>query len=139
MNKISPNLMVENVKETVDFYKDVLGFELVMAVPTENKTVLFEMPGNMKYDYALVKKGNVEIMFQERASLAEDIPGFTPAMAIGGSMTLYFELDNIDSYFGEIKDKVDVVKAPFKAWYGRNEVYISDNNGYILGFSDSGE
>lgn len=139
MNKISPNLMVENVKETVDFYKDVLGFELVMAVPTENKTVLFEMPGNMKYAYALVKKGNAEIMFQERASLAEDIPGFTSAMAIGGSMTLYFALDNVDSYFGEIKDKVDVVKGPFKAWYGRNEVYISDNNGYILGFSDSGE
>ena len=137
MNKISPNLMVDDIKETVKFYKDVLGFELVMAVPSEQQQVMTELQEQIDYDYALVKKGNVEIMFQERNSLVGDIPGFSSSMALGGSMTLYFETDSIDSYFSKIKDKVSVVKGPLKTWYGRNEFYISDNNGYILGFSDN--
>lgn len=35
LEKLTPNLMVEDVNETIDYYKDVLGFELSMTNPKE--------------------------------------------------------------------------------------------------------
>ncbi|NIT70052.1 hypothetical protein GWO43_03935, partial [candidate division KSB1 bacterium] len=32
---LTPNVMVEDVNETVEYYKDKLGFELIMSVPEE--------------------------------------------------------------------------------------------------------
>ena len=33
IKKLIPNLMVEDVNRTAEFYRDVLGFEFVMGVP----------------------------------------------------------------------------------------------------------
>ena len=34
---ITTNVMVNNVKETIDFYHDVLGFEVILTVPGTNE------------------------------------------------------------------------------------------------------
>jgi len=134
IKKLTPNLMVEDVIKTIDFYKEILGFEFVMGVPKDGQEVLMEMPKDRELIYSLIKLGNIEVMFQAKESLSEDIPIFKD-FKIGASLTLYFEVNNIEETYGKLKDKVVVVKELHTTWYGMQEFYIKDCNGYILGFS----
>ena len=135
MKKINPNLMVKDVKETVEFYQQKLGFKLIMAVPETQDGVLNKIPENKKVVYALVKNGDVEIMFQAENSFKKDVPTLKEA-TLGASCTFYIELENLEDFYKEIKNKVDVVKELFTTWYGMKEFYIRDNNGYILTFAE---
>ena len=63
LNKLTPNLMVEDVNQTIQFYRDVLAFEVLATVPEEGT-----------FAWAMLKRDNVEIMFQQRVSLTEEIP-----------------------------------------------------------------
>lgn len=38
LKKLTPNVMVENVKHTTEFYRDVLGFQLITTVSPEGDT-----------------------------------------------------------------------------------------------------
>ena len=134
IKKLTPNLMIEDVNKTIDFYKDILGFEFVMGVPTEKNEVLMKLPEDKALIYALMKFGNIEVMFQAKESLSEDIPIFKDCK-IGASLTLYFEVNNIGEMYEKLKDKVTVVKELHTTRYGMQEFYIKDCNGYILGFS----
>lgn len=131
MKKLSPNLMVKDVVETVTFYQNTLDFKLVMAVPATQDGILNEIPADTEIVYALVKNGTVEIMFQNEATLHEDIPSLKN-VAIGASCTFYIEVDNLAEVHRKIHKDVEVVKDMFTTWYGMQEFYIRDNNGYIL-------
>ena len=135
MKKLNPNLMVKNVKETVEFYKNYLGFELTMAVPETQDGILTEIPEDKKIVYAMVKNGGVEIMFQAEESLKKDISVFADSK-IGASVSFYIEVEKLEDFYKEIREKVEIVKELSTTWYGMNEFYIRDNNGYILGFSE---
>ena len=135
MKKLSPNLMVKDVREAVDFYTQNLGFSLIMAVPETQDGILTEVPKDKVVVYALVKNGDVEIMFQEEKSLKEDVPSLD-GFAIGASCVFYIELENLEEFYKEVCSKVEVVKDLFTTWYGMKEFYIRDNNGYILSFAE---
>lgn len=135
MNKMIPNLMVKDVKETVEFYKNNLGFKLKMAVPETQDGILTEIPKDTNIVYALVKNGNIELQFQEEDNLKKDITVFAESI-IGASVSFYMEVENLDSFYNEIKGKVEIVKELSTTWYGKNEFYIYDNNGYVLGFAE---
>ena len=77
LEKLTPNLMVENVNDTVDYYKDTLGFELAMSQPEEGPL-----------DWAMVQSGDVALMFQSRSSLGGELPMFKD-MPVGGSLTFF--------------------------------------------------
>lgn len=135
MKRLNPNLMVKDVKETVEFYKNNLGFELDIAIPETQDGVLTEIPKDKKIVYAHMKSGGVEIMFQSEESLKEDVPVFADA-EIGASVSFYILVEKIEDFYNQVKEKVEVVKELSTTWYGMNEFYIRDNNGYILGFAE---
>lgn len=127
-------MMVRDIKETVDFYVKNLGFELVMAVPETLNGMDTELADNKKYVWAQIKNGGVEIMLQSEESLKEDVPALKDA-TLGASCSFYMEVENLGEFHENIKDKVEIVKELFTTWYGMNEFYIRDNNGYILCFA----
>ena len=133
-NKLTPNMMVGDVKKTVGFYSQVLGFDLVMAVPEDTQDIMTELPRDKTLAYAMMKNGEAEIMFQEKGSLSEDIPAFRGAN-IGASVSLYFDLNDVEALYETLKKDVEVVKDLHTTWYGVREFYIRDCNGYVLGFS----
>ena len=49
------------------------------------------------------------------------------------------EVEKLEDFYNKIREKVNVVKELSTTWYGMNEFYIRDNNGYILGFSEQKE
>jgi uncharacterized glyoxalase superfamily protein PhnB len=132
IKKLTPNFMVDDVRETIKFYTRHLGFELRMAVPADKSGVLSKLPNDgTEVIYANLAHGDLEISFQIRDSFEEDVP-VMKGMKIGASTTFYFEVDDVEVCYERLKDTVEVLAGPKDAWYGMRELYIKDNNGYIL-------
>ena len=124
LKSLTPNLMVKNVNETLDFYINVLGFKLLDTVPEEGT-----------FDWGFVQKDSVLIMFQKDNSLHEEYPALKRYQE-GGALTLYIKVDGLQEFYGQIKDKAHLIKPMNKTFYGANEFAIQDLNGFILTFSD---
>lgn len=136
-NGLAPNLMTENVADTVRYYQDTLGFKLLMAVePVENAQPNFptELTDGMHLIWANMRFEKAEFMFQSRETLVEEVPVLKDAL-IGASQTLYIRLDqDVDAHYERLKDKVKVVVKPITKFYGMREWYLQDCNGYVLCF-----
>ena len=118
--RLSPNLIVDNVDETVTFYCDLLKFNLNMSVPAEAPFV-----------WAALVRDNVEVMIQSRQSVSKIIPLFENKEA-GGSLTLYIEMENIMELYDSIKTHVTLVEDLHTKPYGMIEFSFQDNNGFVL-------
>lgn len=137
LKKLTTNMMVRDVNSTIEFYSNALGFEVVMVVPENSQEVLTAIPKDRVLIYALMKCGNVEIMFQARRSLIEDLPLFKDT-EIGASLTFYIEVEDIKGWYEKLKNNITIVKDIHTTFYGMQEFYVRDCNGYILAFAEGG-
>jgi lactoylglutathione lyase len=125
LNKLTPNIMVEDVNRTLQFYKETLGFEIVATVPDEGR-----------FDWAMLKRDGVEIMFQSRASLGAEIPALQQR-EIGGALTFYMNIEGVKELYADLKGKVSIVQEMHTTFYGAQEFAIQDSDGYILSFAET--
>jgi uncharacterized glyoxalase superfamily protein PhnB len=132
--KLTANMMVENVNHTIDFYSDVLGFEFVMGVPEGSQEIVTERQKGQALGFAIVRCGVVEMMLQARTSMIDEVPDFRDT-SIGASLTFYIEVDNIAGLYKRLRDKVEIIRDKQTTFYGKQEFYIRDCNGYILTFA----
>lgn len=135
VSKIINNLMVTDVRASVDYYESMLGFELVMAVPEGTEDVVDSMEDGVTYGFAVVKNSEVEIMFQSECSIRTEFPNL-PECSSGSHAIFYMQVTGIDELFERLEDKVELVKGLYEAFYGIKEFYIKDPDGYILGFAE---
>ena len=133
--KLTPNFAVSDIKKTVLFYQDVLGFKLEMAVPEDKNGIENELDENKYYVYAMMIRDGVELMFQRTDSIDEDIPPLK-GVTQGASVSFYMEVEDVEALYQDMELKTDVVIELKTAWYGMKEFYIKDCNGYILGFAE---
>ena len=124
LKKLTPNLMVEDVARTLAFYRDVLGFQVLTTLPEQEP-----------FDFAIVQRDSVELMFQARASLSDNVPALTGA-PIGASQTFYIDVEGIRDLYQALHDKVEIVVDFHTTFYGTQEFYFRNINGYILSFSE---
>jgi len=132
---LTPNLMVSDVLQSVEFYTKHFGFTLTMAVSDTKKTFCKEIPAGAKIIFAMIKNGNAELMLQLEESLKEDLPALQDT-SIGSSISLYVHAENLEKLYDSVKGKVEVIKEFHTTWYGVNEFYIRDNNGYVVAFGE---
>jgi len=125
LKKLTPNLMVESVAETLAFYRERLGFEVVTTLPDQEP-----------FDFAIVKRDGVELMFQSRTSLSDNVPALSGS-PIGASQTFYIEVTGIRDLYESLREKVEIVVDFHTTFYGTQEFYFRDLNGYILSFSET--
>ena len=75
-------------------------------------------------------------MLQERKNLIADAPAaFSDKDTPGGSLSLYFRVDNVDEVAERIASatpEVEVVKPIELTWYGMKEIWIKDPDGYVV-------
>lgn len=128
LNSITANLMVDDVDATVAYYEEILGFSLDLSVPRDDG----------KLQWALVMRDEVELMLHEKENLLSEVPQLKGSV-IGGSLTLFVRMKNLDTYYHEIKGRAEVIKEPMTTFYGMNEFTIQDINGYILTFAEPEE
>ncbi|MBN2589254.1 MAG: VOC family protein [Sedimentisphaerales bacterium] len=132
--KLTTNMMVEDVNDTVDFYNGVLGFEFVMGVPEDGQNIVTLKQDDQRLNFALVKSGNAEMMFQSRKSITNEFPEFSN-MNIGGSLAFYIDVEDIKQLYSSLKEKTKIIKDMHTTFYGKEEFAIQDCNGYILTFA----
>jgi uncharacterized glyoxalase superfamily protein PhnB len=135
VEKITPNIMVKDVNNTIDYYKNVLEFEFVMGVD-ENEKVIMEESNDLNFTWAMLKKNNIEIMLQREDSFTKELPELKE-IKMGGTFSLYISMYNVKDFFEKIKDKVEIIKNMYITFYGADEFIIKDLNGYILYFSEA--
>lgn len=135
LKKLTPNFEVQDIPKTVQFYQSVLGFSLAMAVPETQDGIHETLAEGVEYVYAMVKNGDVELMFQRSDSFKHDVE-LPSAELIGASVSFYMEVVGLDELYAQIKDRVPAITAMKTTWYGMKEFYMKDVNGYILAFAE---
>ena len=60
LKKLTTDLMVKDVNKTIDFYRQILGFEFVMRVPKDSQEVTMEMPKDKQLIFAAMKCGEAD-------------------------------------------------------------------------------
>ncbi len=121
---ITANIMVKNVKETIKFYEENLGFRKVLSVPEEGE----------KLNFAIISKDKISIMFQEQESLLEEYSSLQKNEIIP-TFTLFITVSDVRLLYEELKNKVKIAKEIHKTFYGKDEFAIFDNNDNILTIS----
>ena len=120
MLSLTPELLVEDIQKTIDWYKTTLDFE-----------VIFSSPDTGIPTFARIKRGSVEIMFYQRVEFAKEISTFSTTH-LGGSFVLYLEVTDIMMEWAKIKNLVTIIQPLHKTTYGSQEFTIQDYNGYHL-------
>lgn len=135
VNKLTPNFEVSDIRKTVAFYSENLGFNLVMAVPETQDGIVQDLTDDKEYVYALMQRDNAELMFQRSDTFKHDV-AFLKDISIGASVSFYIEIDGISEFYAQINRKKLQATELKTAWYGMREFYLKDINGYVLGFAE---
>jgi len=120
LKKITPAVTVDDIKATIAFYEKTLGFELLLTVPSMNHI-----------DWALMKCGEVEIMFHAKVGHAAKKNNDRT-----GTLTLHFECEGVKELYDTVRTKVRIERHLYPTFYGMNEFSMTDCNGCILVFSE---
>ncbi len=121
---ITTNIMVKNVKETIKFYEEKLGFQKIVSVPEEGEIL----------NFAILHKDKISIMLQEQKNLIEEYSTLKTDEIVP-TFTLFITVDDVVTIYNELKDKVKIAKELHKTFYGKDEFAIFDNNENILTIS----
>jgi uncharacterized glyoxalase superfamily protein PhnB len=126
LKKLTPNLIVSDVGGSMTFYRDVLGFSVDQTVPDA-----------APYVFAIMKSGPVEIFLNAPGPAHEEYPAFKDR-PIGGTLTLFIEVEDIRGSYEQVKDRVQVVMPLETKWYGVTEFAFLDPDGYVITFAQPG-
>ena len=119
--KLTPNLVVNDVEASLNFYQTVLSFERGMTVPEQ-----------APYVFASVTSGSVEIFFNDKKAVGEDYPPLA-AGKIGGTLTLFLEVEGIEDVLSRVEKSAARVVMPLKnQFYGMREFAFEDPEGWIV-------
>lgn len=116
--------MVKNVKETIEFYENILGFQKALSVPETGDHLQF----------AILVKDSISIMIQEKNNLEEEYPSLKTT-TIHPCFTLFIIVKDVKKLYQELKGKVEMAKELHETFYGKEEFAIFDNNKNILTIS----
>lgn len=113
LKNITPMLYTREVRATVDFYINNLGFTCVGYADD--------------WSWATVSRDEVEVMF----SLPNEHEPFSMPKFTG---SLYIRTDKVDAIWNELKEHA-IICYPIETFnYGMREFAVYDYNGYLLQF-----
>jgi len=98
--------------------------------------LLTSVPEEGQFDWAMMKRDDVELMFQARSSLGREVPILADE-PIGGSLTFYTEVVGLNELYQQLKDRVEIVQEWHTTFYDTQEFAFRDCNGYIIGYSEA--
>ena len=120
MNSIVSNLIVVSIEDCLPFYVDRLGF-----------TQTVEVPHDGKLGFVILKRGELELMLQSRASVAADVAGLDPD---GFRAALYIEVDKLAPIRKALNGWPCVIPER-TTFYGAREIIVRDPAGNVVTFA----
>jgi len=137
--QLTPELSCTNIKASVAFYTDVLGFQIQYQRPEDGSAMLERQGSRIMLDEirSVVTTGT------DRAWISAPLEA-----PFGRGINLHIYTDNVDELYANIqKAKARVFLPIEEMWYRSEDVYlgnrqfiVQDPDGYLLRFySDLGE
>jgi glyoxylase I family protein len=121
---LCPLLQVFDMPTSIEFYRDVLGFEVVSPVPEDNKC-----------DWVLLRLNESWLMLNtayeaDQRPLAPD-----PArLAAHSDTALFFDCADVDAACAYLRRRGIDVSDPVVRDYGMKQIYFKDPDGYDICF-----
>lgn len=126
MRGMAPLLQVFDMRRSIEFYRDALGFEVVANSPPRPE-VLFH--------WALLRRDGIELMLNTAYDEGERPPApDARRIAAHDDVTLYFSCPDVDAVYADLHAKGVAKNEPKVAPYGMNQLYVKDPDGYGLCF-----
>ena len=112
---LAPVLLAPDVKEALDYYRDVLGFD-VEPYPGE--------PG--VYGYATRDGSSIHIAHADHCRPNSDL--------VTNLCDVYLYVDDVEAIHDELVERgAQLIHPPTDREYGMREIRVRDLNGYVLG------
>ena len=126
MQSLTPIIFVDRVGSCMGFWEQ-LGFERTSEVPGDGGGLVF----------AALKSGGVEVMYQTRASLADDMPSLVDQSY--GPSFLYVQVEELKA----VQAKLDgaggeVIVDERQTFYGARETTVRAPCGTVVTFAEFG-
>jgi len=132
LHKITPRLKVKSVLKTVQFYQDVLDFEIVYLIPTDNLTLEFNTKEDLAYHSAVISYNMVDFILERSSLISLCIEKF-----FGCKISFLIQVEELETlYLKLLRKEVDFIKHLTTTYYGLREIHIKDCNGYELIFRE---
>jgi ankyrin repeat protein/uncharacterized glyoxalase superfamily protein PhnB len=122
IQNITALFQVYDMHQSIAFYRDVLGFELVDRYA----------PGGHFY-WAMLKHGDARLMLNAKYE-DEHRPAQPPQIAGHKDVTLYLGCPNVDEVYADLRVKGYPAKEPEITHYGMKQLTVSDPDGFELCF-----
>lgn len=123
LGRLTPVLVVDAVEPCIQWWIERFGLAPESEVPGPDGRLVF----------AIVKKGDVEIMYQTRASVLAERPEDAPDL-VGHSTVLFITTGDLDAVERAIEG-APVVQPRHKTFYGSEEIYVREPGGNTVGFA----
>jgi catechol 2,3-dioxygenase-like lactoylglutathione lyase family enzyme len=117
-HRVLPCLLVSDMRRSLDFYLDVLGFTQTGYYPIESEPIRTEVR----------RDGIAIILYTEATRGIDQPPMFTGA--------LYVFPESIETLAGELRGKVVFAWGPQDTDFGIREFAVRDPDGYMLVFAE---
>lgn len=121
MKKLTPLLYVQEIEPSLPFWVDRLGFEVTVEVPEGDRL-----------GFVILKKGDVEVMYQTRASVQNDVPELAGSPMAGSF--LFIEVDDLDAVASALHG-IEPVVPRRKTFYGADELIVREPAGNTVTFA----
>ena len=127
MKRITPLITVDAIEPCLLFWTG-LGF-----------AVTVEVPHGDAIGFAMLHLGDLELMYQSRASIEADLGASGAPAGLGGELAgsnagLFIEVESIDDVLDAISD-VEVVVPRRRTFYGMDEIFVRAPCGTLVGFA----
>ncbi|QDV17672.1 Glyoxalase-like domain protein [Gimesia panareensis] len=120
IQELVPLLFVEDVAHSVAFYQDRLGFEITLKWEPEGKL-----------SWCRLERGSAALMLQ-LACPDEDGTVEERCKGVG----FFFLCDDAQAMYDELLGKGLELEPPQVAFYGMNQLFLKDPDGYELCFQN---
>ena len=115
-NSLEPRLHIADFKRSLNFYRDVLGFEVLTLFPEDNPS------------FALLSRDGVGLQIG-------GVDGYK-SVAAPSTCTLYFDVDDALGVHAQVKDRVKIEWGPEVYFYRRREFAFHDPDGHLIIISE---
>lgn len=109
MKRLSPVILVDEIEPCLPFWTERLGFQVTVTVPEGDKL-----------GFAILVNGPVEVMYQSRASVANDVPSLAAAPS---HSHLFIEVESLKELLPRLTG-AEVVVPLRKTFYGADEIGV---------------
>jgi hypothetical protein len=122
LRKTTPVLFVEAIEPQLAFWRDRMGYEL-----------LVEVPHGAHLGFVIMARDGVEMMLQTLASGRADLPEAMPHLQ-AGSVLFFHEVADLKAVLPLVAG-LKVVAGPRESPYGMHEIFVVDTAGMVHGYA----